>query len=43
MNEKYQETAQGLDPVFNVGHLIKSVGFLGADKTGIDPDTSLKC
>lgn len=41
MNGKYQKTAQGLDPVFNVGHLTKSVGFLGADKMVIDPETNL--
>lgn len=41
MNGKYQETTQGLDPGFNVGHLTKLVGFLGVDKTGIDPETSL--
>lgn len=34
-------TAEGLDPVLNVGHLSKSVGFLGANKMGIDPETSL--
>lgn len=41
MNGKCQQTPQGLVPVFNVGQLVKSVGFLCTDKTGIDPETSL--
>jgi len=38
MSGKYHENAEGLDPVFNVGLLIKSIEFLGADTMVIDPE-----
>lgn len=41
MNGKCQQTPQGLLPVFNIGQLVKLVGFPCADKTGIDPERSL--
>lgn len=41
MNGKFQQTPQGLVPGFNVGQLVKLVTFPCADKTDIDPETSL--